>query len=67
MLFRSPQLSTPERELIIQLDSNLPQQSFAFSQITPGSTWNFQLWFRDTPAGGAGYNLSSALGLTFAP
>jgi len=62
-----PQLSSSERELIVQLDSSLPQQSFAFSQITPGSTWNFQLWYRDVPAGGAGYNLSSALGLTFAP
>jgi hypothetical protein len=62
-----PQLSTVDRELIVQLDSSANQQSFAFSQITAGTTWNFQLWFRDEPAGGAGYNLSSALGLTFAP
>ena len=62
-----PQLSTVDRELIVQLDSSANQQSFAFSRITAGTTWNFQLWFRDEPAGGAGYNLSSALGLTFAP
>jgi mono/diheme cytochrome c family protein len=28
--------------------------------ITPGSTWSFQCWYRDPPAGGAGYNLSDA-------
>lgn len=35
--------------------------------ITPGSTWNFQLWYRDTAAGGAGFNLSNALSATFCP
>jgi hypothetical protein len=35
--------------------------------VTPGSTWNFQAWFRDTPAGGAGFNLSNALSATFVP
>ena len=35
--------------------------------VTPGSTWNFQAWFRDTPAGGAGFNLSNALSATFLP
>jgi len=35
--------------------------------VTPGSTWNFQAWFRDTPAGGAGFNLSNALSATFQP
>jgi hypothetical protein len=36
--------------------------------ITPGSTWNFQAWFRD-PAGpcGEGLNLSNALSVTFTP
>lgn len=33
--------------------------------ITPGSTWYFQLWFRD---GGPGHtNMSDGLGVTFAP
>jgi hypothetical protein len=35
--------------------------------ITPGSTWNFQYWFRDGKAGGAGSNLSNAVRVTFCP
>ncbi len=35
--------------------------------ITAGSTWNFQAWFRDPAAGGAFYNLSNGLNLTFQP
>lgn len=34
-------------------------------QISPGSTWHFQCWFRDPAAGGAAFNSSSALSLTF--
>ncbi|MFT7680296.1 MAG: hypothetical protein ACI8QC_004302 [Planctomycetota bacterium] len=33
--------------------------------IAVGSTWNFQFWFRDPPFGGAGYNTSDALQITF--
>jgi hypothetical protein len=35
--------------------------------IHVGQTWNFQLWFRDIPGGGAGTNLSDALQVTFLP
>ena len=35
------------------------------NQITAGSTWNFQAWFRDPAAGGTGFNLSDAIGITF--
>jgi len=35
--------------------------------ITPGSTWNFQGWFRDVAAGGTGFNLSDGLQITFLP
>lgn len=41
-------------------------------QITDGSTWNFQLWYRDPIGpggpggpGGNGFNLSDALSVTF--
>ena len=34
-------------------------------QITPGSTWNFQFWYRDPQGGAAGYNLTDALQVTF--
>ncbi|HVS18898.1 MAG TPA: hypothetical protein VMT18_09890, partial [Planctomycetota bacterium] len=42
--------------------ANPPQTG---GQITPGSTWHFQFWFRDTPAGGAGFNLSDGLAIDF--
>lgn len=37
------------------------------SVITPGSTWNFQFWYRDTVPGGTGFNLSDALNVNFCP
>ena len=37
------------------------------STITAGSTWNFQYWYRDVAAGGAGFNLSNGLSATFQP
>ena len=36
-------------------------------QISAGSTWNFQFWYRDPAGGGAGFNLSDGLQLTFCP
>lgn len=50
--------------LIHALDNTSSQPGFA---ITPGSTWNFQGWFRDTAAGGSGFNLTDGLELTFTP
>lgn len=38
-----------------------------FYLLNPGETWNFQLWYRDTAAGGAGFNLSDGLRVTFLP
>ena len=35
--------------------------------ITAGSTWNFQFWYRDPLAGSAGFNLSDGLQVTFCP
>ncbi len=39
-------------------------------QVTAGSTWNYQFWYRDSTAGGggpAGYNLSDGVSVTFCP
>lgn len=36
-------------------------------QITGGSTWSFQFWFRDPQGGGAFFNLSDGLRATFCP
>lgn len=35
--------------------------------VAPGSTWNFQFFYRDVPAGSAQLNLSDALSVTFCP
>lgn len=45
-------------------NSNFP----AAFQITPGSTWHFQDWYRD-PSGPCGLasNVTSALSVTFTP
>jgi hypothetical protein len=51
----------------VSLDFSQPPLGGGPGMITPGSTWNFQAWFRDTPAGGAGFNLSNALSATFVP
>ncbi len=37
------------------------------TKIVAGSSWNFQFWFRDPPAGGAEFNLSHGLGISFGP
>lgn len=57
-------LSNVEGVLDLQLDFASPTVS-AF--LTPGSTWNFQAWFRDGAAGGAGSNLSDGLTIEFQP
>lgn len=35
--------------------------------LLPGSTWNFQYWYRNVAAGGAGFNLSDGLAVRFCP
>lgn len=37
------------------------------AQILPGSSWNFQFWYRDPSASGAGSNLTDAVAATFCP
>jgi len=48
-----------------QVDLTAPPT--AATQITAGSTWNFQAWFRDPVAGGAFFDLSDGLSVTFVP
>lgn len=47
------------------LDNTAPPT--ATTLITAGSTWFFQAWFRDPAAGGAFFNLSDGLEITFQP
>jgi hypothetical protein len=37
----------------------------ASGTITAGSTWNFQMWLRDPNAGGAAYNFTDGMSVTF--
>lgn len=37
------------------------------SIVSAGSTWNFQVWYRNVAGGGAGFNLSDGLTVTFCP
>ena len=44
---------------------DLASPPVAGATILSGSTWSFQLVFRDLPGGGAGFNFSDGLELTF--
>jgi hypothetical protein len=48
----------------VTIDNQAAPISGAF---TPGSVWNFQAWFRDPVAGGANFDLSDGLEVTFGP
>ncbi|MDP6520579.1 MAG: hypothetical protein QF599_00705 [Planctomycetota bacterium] len=47
------------------LDIAHPPQ--ASGQVTAGSTWHFQAWYRDPLAGGASFDLSDGLTVVFTP
>jgi hypothetical protein len=49
------------------VDLTAPPASGGASAITPGSTWNFQFWYRNPAGGGAGFNLSDGLAAVFCP
>ena len=47
------------------VDLTQPPASIGPGAITIGSTWRFQFWYRDVPAGGAFFNLSNAFAAVF--
>ena len=49
------------------VDLTAPPAGSGAGQIQAGDTWNFQFWYRDVAAGGAGFNLSDAVSVTFCP
>jgi hypothetical protein len=51
-------------ETLYQSMQSSPEE---FAPFQPGSSWNFQFWYRDAAAGGANFNLSRALHVDFAP
>ena len=50
---------------IVDLSSGAP--AAGNGQITPGSTWYFQFWYRDLAAGGTGFNTTDGLEIIFCP
>ena len=50
-----------------QLDLAMPPLASGPFGLTPGSTWNFQFWFRDPLAGQQGFNLLDGLEVTLCP
>ncbi len=65
-VFRLPVITTDSSGgAAFPMDLTAPPQPAG--QIGPGQTWNFQFWFRDPPAGGAGFDLSDGLEVSFCP
>ncbi|HIG12097.1 MAG: hypothetical protein ABGY71_12910 [bacterium] len=56
--------ASPFGDMQVTIDNQAAPISGAF---TPGSVWNFQAWFRDPVAGGANFDLSDGLEVTFGP
>ncbi len=54
-------------DLQYQLRFDQPPANSGAGQIMPNSTWRFQAWYRDPAGGGAGFNLSDGLRITFCP
>ena len=62
-LFRLPVVQAAGNTMTHALDLTSPPQ--AGGAITPGSTWFFQAWYRDPAAGGALFDTSDGLRITF--
>jgi len=60
-----PLQANPSGTATRAINYNAPPNPSA--EITVGSSWNFQYWYRDIPAGGAGFNTSNGLSATFCP
>ena len=49
------------------LDMTVPPLSAGPGQVTPGSFWQFQFFYRDAAGGGAQFNTSDAVSILFCP
>lgn len=64
-IVRSPLLTAPGGTFTWFID--MPSFDGTTNPITAGSIYNFQCWFRDTPAGGSGFDLSDGMRFQFLP
>jgi hypothetical protein len=62
-----PQQSDASGHLALGLDLEQPPMGGGPGQLTPGSTWILQYWYRDPSAGGATFTTSSAASVLFTP
>jgi len=66
--FRLPVIQTDSfGDATLALDYNQAPMNAGNGFIIDGEEFNFQFWFRDPPAGGANFNLSDGLHVTFCP
>ena len=49
----------------VTMPANLTSGPGGPGLITPGSTWNYQFWYRDAASPGVGFNLTDGLRVTF--
>jgi len=68
-IFRLYPFVTPDvlGDLIYPVDNQVVPGGAPGAQLTAGATWKFQAWYRDSAAGGAGFNLSDGLSIVFIP
>jgi len=66
MPFQGIQRMTPQNLVSTTLHKSIAAEPLEFVNFVPGSSWNFQFWYRDYAAGGAYFNLSDALHVDFA-
>lgn len=65
-LFRLP-VTFASAEERLELVPDLTDPPNSVGQVTAGSTWYYQAWFRDPAAGGSTFDFSQGLALTFQP
>ena len=56
---------TPQPLVDTTVSRSFVEAPAEFSLFQPASSWNFQFWYRNPAAGGAGFNLSDGLNVQF--
>jgi len=62
-IFRMPTQALTQPTIVLAMEDAAAN----FAQLTPGSSWYFQFWYRDPDAGGSNFNLSNGLHVIFSP
>lgn len=62
-IYRMPTQALTQPTIVLAMEDAAAN----FAQLTPGSSWYFQFWYRDPDAGGSNFNLSNGLHVIFSP